>query len=113
MSDRELIETAIRKALKPDSYNWNTEEWYCRHINLTALADAVLDALGDRLLPELPDNTNELHIHFHYCRNGDHEVWVFGDYRKGFGYQVEECGEGPSLTAAIRNALKEATDADR
>ena len=106
MSDRELIARAIRDAAErgtvPDGMTDQDE--IDNHI-METLADAVLAAIGDRLLPPLPDNINELHIHFHYLKNGNHEVWVFGDYRKGSGYRIEEDGEGPTLTAAIQDAL--------
>ena len=94
MNDRELIGQAIAAHICNDPETLTMEQ---SHL-IEGLSDAVLAAIGDRLLPELPDEVAEIHL----FRQSD-GTWSWGIYTPG-GLELEEPCATPA--DAIRNAIE-------
>lgn len=107
MDDRERIVEVlgVRKHGK-DQYEWMRRNPSASQHALTklyAMADAVLDALGDRLLPELPEWLTTLTVAKGASPGEEPWLAVFDGYIHG----IHELGSGPTIAGAIRDALGE------
>lgn len=93
MNDRDLIYSTLFKANGDYSSRHDLTE-----SRLAFVADAVLAAIGDRLIPELPDNVSWAYVEMFDDRP---------DSYSGPGYRTRvAAGTGPTIPTAIRNALE-------
>ena len=76
------------------------------------LTDAILAAIGDRLLPELPEWVDGVNVQYHRLPDEQWRSRVVGDipdtrsWNKGNMVRQRIDGNGPTIPAAIRDALE-------
>lgn len=106
MNDRELIAQALAKSnqqnlpysIAYDNFAEKDKDAYRR------LADAVLAAIGDRIIPELPEWCDNLDVFLPPVGEPFAEYHV--ELIEGDGSGMYREGRGPTIPAAVRSALE-------